>query len=149
MSGESEEDVTQKKDAGGAVADGVMRGEDERAVCLVMEQCGTEERSLIGSERSVYLFGDLILPPGAGCCNDAERNARTGDAAKMRYAIESGVNAHREQWMALLYCVERFAPLLERCVAGDLGRKCGVSGKVLIEEAEELFKSPEGTKQIA
>jgi hypothetical protein len=37
MSAESEQDVTQEKDAGGAVADSVMRGEDEGAVCLLME----------------------------------------------------------------------------------------------------------------
>jgi hypothetical protein len=30
-----------------------------------------------------------------------------------------------------------------------LGRKCSISGKVLVEEAEELFKSAEGTEQIA
>ena len=48
MSAESEEDVTQKKDAGGTVANSVMRGEDEGAVHLLMEQYSTEERSLIG-----------------------------------------------------------------------------------------------------
>ena len=64
MSAESEEDVTQEKDAGGAVADGVMRGEDEGTVRLLMKQHSTEERSLIGSERLIYLFGDLPLPPG-------------------------------------------------------------------------------------
>ena len=51
--------------------------------------------------------------------------------------------------MALLYCVERVAPLLDGCVTGDLGRKCTISGKVLVEEAEELFKSAERTEKIA
>jgi hypothetical protein len=37
MSAESEEDVTQEKDAGRAVADSVVRGEDEGAVRLLME----------------------------------------------------------------------------------------------------------------
>jgi hypothetical protein len=45
--------------------------------------------------------------------------------------------------VALLYCVERVAPLLDGCVAGDLGRKCTISGKVLVEETEKLFKSAE------
>jgi hypothetical protein len=45
MSAESEEDVTQQKDAGGAIADSVMRGEDEGAVRLLMEQYSAEERS--------------------------------------------------------------------------------------------------------
>jgi hypothetical protein len=48
--------------------------------------------------------------------------------------------------VAFLYCVERVAPLSDNCVAGDLGRKCTISGKVLVEEAEELFKSAEGTE---
>jgi len=71
MSAESEEDVTQEKDAGGAVANSVM-GEDEGAVRLLMEQYSAEERSLIGSERRIYLFGDLLLPLGRGRCNHAE-----------------------------------------------------------------------------
>jgi hypothetical protein len=68
MSAESEEDVTQEKDAGGAVADGVLRGEDEDALRLLMEQYSTEKRSLLGSERFVYFFGNLPLPPGIGQC---------------------------------------------------------------------------------
>jgi len=71
------------------------------------------------------------------------------DAAKMRDAVESGVNAGREQRVALLYCVERVAPLLDGCWSGDLGRKCTVGRKVLVEEAEEFFKGAEGTEQIA
>ena len=45
MSGESEEDVTQEKDAGEPVADSVMRGEHEGAVRLPdgAVQRGTEE----------------------------------------------------------------------------------------------------------
>jgi hypothetical protein len=42
MSTESEEDVTEEKDAGGAIANSVMRGEDKRAVRLVMEQDGAK-----------------------------------------------------------------------------------------------------------
>jgi hypothetical protein len=66
MSTEGEEDVTQKKDAGGAVADSVVRGEDEGALRLLMKQYGAEERSSIGSERCIYFFSDLPLPPGTG-----------------------------------------------------------------------------------
>jgi hypothetical protein len=123
-----------------------MRGEDEDAVSLLVEQYSTEERSLIRSERFVYFFGNLPLPPGIGRCNQAERNALTGDVAKVRDAVEGGVNASREQRVALLYYVERVSPLLDGCVAGDFGRKCTVGRKVLIEETEELFKSAEGTE---
>jgi hypothetical protein len=48
--------------------------------------------------------------------------------------------------VAWLYCVERVTPPLDSCVAGDLGCKCMVGGKVLIEEAEEFFKSAERTE---
>jgi hypothetical protein len=146
MSTEGEEHVTQEKDAGGAVTDSVMRGEDEDAVRLLMEQYSTEERSLIGSERFVYFFGNLPLPPGIGRCNHAERNALAGDVAEMRDAVKGGVNTGREQRVALLDCVERVAPLLDGCVAGDLSCKCTVRRKVLIEEAEELFEGTEGTE---
>jgi hypothetical protein len=37
MPAEGEEDVTQEKDARGAIADSVMRGEDEGAVRLLMK----------------------------------------------------------------------------------------------------------------
>jgi hypothetical protein len=124
----------------------VMRGEDEGAVRLLMEQYSTKERSLIGSERFVYFFGNLPLPPGIGRGNHAERDALAGDAAKVRDAVEGSINASREQRVALLYCVERVAPLLDGRVAGDLSRKCTISGKVLVEEAEELFKSAERTE---
>jgi hypothetical protein len=123
-----------------------MRGEDEGAVRLLMEQYSTEERSLIGSERLVYFFGDFPLPPGKGRCNHAERNALAGDAAKVRNAVEAGVDAGREQRVALLYCIERVVPLLDGCMTSDLGCKRTISGKVLVEEAEELFKSSEGTE---
>jgi hypothetical protein len=63
-----------------------------------------------------------------------------GDAATVRDAVEGGVNAGREQRVALLYCVECIAPLLDRWVAGNFGRKCMVGRRVLVEEAEELFK---------
>ena len=102
MPAESEECITQKKDAGGAVADSVMRGEDEGAVRLLMEQYSTEERSPMGSERCVYLFCDLPLPPGMGRCNHAKRDALAADATKMRNAVEGGVNAGIEQRVALL-----------------------------------------------
>jgi hypothetical protein len=146
MPAESEKDVTQEKDQGNAVGNSVVRGEDEGAVGLLMEQYSAEERSLIGSERCVYLFGDLPLPPGKSRCKHAERDALAGDVAKVRDSVEGGVNAGREQRVALLYCVERVTPLLDGCVAGDLGCKCMVGGKVLVEEAEELFKGTEGTE---
>jgi hypothetical protein len=75
MSANSEEHVTQEKDPRGAVADSVMRREDEDAMRFLVEQYSTEERSLIGSERFVYFFGNLPLPPGSGRCNHAERDA--------------------------------------------------------------------------
>jgi hypothetical protein len=111
-----------------------------------MEQYSSEEGGLIGSERVVYFFGNLLLPPGIGRCDDAERNTLAGDAAEVRDAVKGGVNAGREQRMALLYCVERVAPLLDGCVAGDLGCKYTVGRKALVQEAEELFKSAEGTE---
>jgi len=146
MSAESEEDVTQKKDEREAVGNSVMGREDEDAVRLLMEQYSAEERSLIGSERCVYLFGDLPLPPGIGRCNHAEGDALAGDAAEVRDAVEGGVDAGREQRVALLYYVQRVAPPLDGCVADDLRRKCMVGGKMLVEEAEELFKGAEGTQ---
>jgi hypothetical protein len=145
-SAESVEDVTQEKDVRGAVADSVMRGEDEAAVRLLMEQYSAEEGSLIGSETFIHFFGNLPLPPGKGRCNHAERDALADDTAKMRNAVEGSVNAGREQRVPMLYCVKRVAPLLHGCVAGDFGGECTVSGKVLIEEAEELLKSAEGTE---
>jgi hypothetical protein len=127
----------------------MMRGEDKGAVCLLMEQYSTEERSLIGSERLVYFFGNLPLPPGIGRCNHAEWNALAGDTAKVGDAVEGSVNAGREQRVPLLHYIERVAPLLDGCVASDLGRKCTVGRKVLVQETEEFFKSTEGTEQIA
>jgi hypothetical protein len=149
MSAEREEDVTQEKDAGGAVADSVMRGEDKRAVRLLMEQHSAEERSLIGSERCIYLFGDLPLPPGKGRCNHAKGDALAGDAAKVRDTVEGGIDAGREQRVALLYCVKRVTPLLNGCVASDSCSKRTIGRKVLVEETEQLFKGAEGTEQIA
>jgi hypothetical protein len=102
MSAESEEHVTQEKDAGEAVADSVMRGEDEDAVRLLMEQYGTEERSLIGSERFVYFFRNLPLPPGIGRCNHTEWDALAGDVAEVRDAIEGCVDAGRKERVTLL-----------------------------------------------
>jgi hypothetical protein len=64
----------------------------------------------------------------------------------VRDAIEGGVDAGREQRVALLHCVERVTPLLDGCVAGDLGCKCTVGRKVLVEEAEEFFKGAQGTE---
>ena len=111
-----------------------------------MEQHSTEQRSLIGRERFVDFLGDLPLPPGIGRRNHAERDMLACGAAEVRDAVESCVDAARKQRAPLLYCVERVAPSLDGCVAGDLGRKCMVGGKVLVEEAEELFKGTEGTK---
>jgi hypothetical protein len=149
VSAEGKEGVPKEKDKGNAVGDSVMRGEDEGAARLLMEQNSAEKRSLIGSERCVYLLCDLPLPPGIGRCNHAERDALAGDAAKVRDAVEGGIDAGREQRVTLLYGVERVEPLLDGCVAGDLGCKCMVSGKLLVEEAEELFKGAEGTEEIA
>jgi hypothetical protein len=115
----------------------------------LLEQYSTEERSQIGSERCIYFFGDLQLPPREGRCNHAEWDAPTGDVAKVRDPVEGCVDASGEQRVALLYCVQRMAPLLDSCVTGDLGRKCTVGRKVLIEETEELFKSPKWTEKIA
>ena len=115
MSAESQQDVAQEKDARGAVADSVMRGEDEGALRFLMEQYRTEERSLIGSERCIYLFGDLPLPPGKGRCNHAKRDALAGHSAKVWDAVEGGVNADRDQWAALLYCVKRNAIAARLC----------------------------------
>jgi hypothetical protein len=140
MSAEREEDITQEKDAGGAIANSVMRGEDEGTLRLLMEQHRAEERSLIGNERFIYFFGDLPLPPGERRCDHPKWDALTGDAAKVRDAVERGVNADREQWVALLYCVKRFTPLLDGCVPADLCCECTVGGKVLVEETEQLFK---------
>jgi hypothetical protein len=126
-----------------------MGGEDEGAVRLLMKQYSAEERSLIGSERCIYFFGDLPLPPGKRRGNYAEWDALAGDAAKVRDAIESGIDTGREQRVALLYCVERVTPLLDGCMASDLGCKCVVGGKGLVEETEELFKGAEGTEEIA
>jgi hypothetical protein len=67
----------------------------------------------------------------------------------MRNAIEDRVDAGREQRVALLYRIERVAPLLDRCAAGDLGRECSVGWKVLVEETEEFFKGAERTEQTA
>lgn len=103
-------------------------------------------RSLIGSEWCVYFFGDLLLPLGIGRCDHAQRNALVGDAAKVRDAVEGGIDAGRKQGVALLHRVERGAPLLDGCGAGDFGCKCTVDRKLLVEEAEELFKSAQGTE---
>jgi hypothetical protein len=111
-----------------------------------MEQYSAEQRSLIGSERCVYLLCDLPLPPGKRRCNHAERDGLAGDAAEMRDPVEDGVDAGRKQWVSLLYCVERVMPLLEGCVACDLGCKRMIGGKLLIEEGEELFKGAKGTQ---
>jgi hypothetical protein len=147
MSAEREEDVAKEKDTGGAVADSVMRGEDESAVRLLMEQYSAEERSLIGSERCIYFFGDLLLPLRKGRRNHAERDALAGDATKVRDAVEGGVNAGGEQRVALLYCIERVTPLLDAYVAGDLGRKCTVCGKYWSKRQKSSSKAPRGRRR--
>jgi hypothetical protein len=146
VSAECEENVAKEKDKGNAVGDSVMRGEDEGAVHLLMEQYSAEERRLIGSERFIYFFGDLPLPPGIGRCNHAKGDALASDTAEVRDAVEGRIDAGREERVALLYCVERVAPLLDGCVAGDLCGKCVVSRKVLVDEAEELFMDSERTE---
>jgi hypothetical protein len=149
MSAESEENVSQETGQGNTVGDGVMRAEDEGAERLLMEKDGAEERSLIGSESCVYLFGDLPLPPSIRGRNHPKGGAPAGYAAKVREAVECGVDAGREERVTLLYCVKRVTPLLDGCVAGDLCCKRMVSGKVLVEKTEELFKGAEGTEEIA
>jgi hypothetical protein len=67
----------------------------------------------------------------------------------VRDAVEGGVDAGRKQRVTLLYCVERVVPLLDRCGAGNLGCKCMVGGKVLVEETEELFKGAERAEDIS
>jgi hypothetical protein len=106
-----------------------------------MEQHRAKERSLIGNERFIYFFGDLPLPPGERRCDHPKWDTLAGDAAKVRDAVERGVNADREQWVALLYRVKRVTPLLDGCAACDLSCKRTVGGKVLVEETEQLFKS--------
>jgi hypothetical protein len=95
MSAESKEYVTQEKDAGGAVADSAMRGQNKDAVRLLMEQYSAEKRSVIGSERFGHFFDNLPLPPSIGRCSHAEGEALAGDAAKVRDAVEGGVDASR------------------------------------------------------
>jgi hypothetical protein len=96
ISAEREEDIAEEQGKGNAVGDSVMRGEDEGAVRLLMQQYSTEERSLIGSERCIYFFGDLLLPLGTGRRNYAERNTPASNAAKVRDAVEGGVYAGGE-----------------------------------------------------
>jgi hypothetical protein len=79
-----------------------MRAEDEGAERLLMEQDGAEERSLIGSERCIYLFGNLPLPPGMGRRNHPKGDAPADDAAKLRHAVECGVDAGGEERVSLL-----------------------------------------------
>jgi hypothetical protein len=67
----------------------------------------------------------------------------------VRDPVKRCVDTGREQRVALLYCVERVAPLLDGCVAGDLGCKRSVGRKVQVGEAEELFKGAERTEKIA
>ena len=67
----------------------------------------------------------------------------------MRNTVEGGVDANEEQWVASLYCVQSIAPFMDRCVSGDLGGKGSVDGKMLVEEAVELFKGTEGAEEIA
>jgi hypothetical protein len=144
MSAEGEEDVTQKKDTRAAVTNGVMRGEDEGAARLLMEQYSTEEGSLIGSERCIDLFGDLPLSPGKGRCNHAKGDALAGDAAKVGDAVEGSVNAGREQRVALLYCVKSVTPLLDGCVARDLGASALLVGKCWSKRQNSSSKAPRG-----
>jgi hypothetical protein len=70
-----------------------------------MQQYSAEERSLIGSERRIYFFGDLLLPLGRGRCNHADGDALAGDAAEVRDTVEGGVYTSGEQRVALLCCI--------------------------------------------
>lgn len=149
MSIESEKDVTKKRNKRDTIRDGVMRGKDEGTARLLMEQDSAKKWSLVRSKGRVYFFCNLLLPSGRGRCHHAEWDGLADDPAKIRDTAEGGVNASREQWMTLLYFFERVTPLLIGYVSGDLSCKCMVGGKVLIEEAKELFKGSEWTKQIA
>jgi hypothetical protein len=146
MSAENEKDVTQEIDAGGPIADSVMRGEDEGTLCLLMEQNRAKERRLIGSERCIHLFGNLPLPPGERGCDHPKRDALARDAAEVRNAVEGGVNAGGEQRVALLQCVKRVTPLLDGGVTINLCCECAVGGKVLVEKTEQLLEGAEGTE---
>jgi hypothetical protein len=66
LSAEREEDIAKENDKRNAVGDSVVRRENEGALRLLMEQYSAKKRSLIGSERRIYLFGDLPLPSGKG-----------------------------------------------------------------------------------
>jgi hypothetical protein len=100
MSAKSEEDVAKEQDQGNAVGYSVMRGEDEGTLRLLMEQYNAEERSLIASERSVHLLGDLPLPPSTARWNHPKGDAPAGDAAKVRDAVTCGVDGGREERVA-------------------------------------------------
>ena len=98
----------------------------------------------MGSERCVYLFCDLPMPPGKSRCNYAKRNALAGDITEVRDTVEGGVDADREQRVALLYCVERVTPLLYGCVAANLSCKCMVGGKCWSKRQKSSSKAPSG-----
>jgi hypothetical protein len=72
-----------------------------------------------------------------------------GNVPKVRDTVEGCIDANGEQRVASLDCVQRIAPLIDGCVSGDLGGKGSVDGKMLVEEAVELFKGTEGTQEIA
>lgn len=126
-----------------------MGGEDEDAPLLLIEKDCAEERRLIGRERRIDLFGNLLLPAGIGGCDYTEGDVLVGNVPKVWDTVEGCVDANGEQWVASLYRVQRIAPLLDGCVSGDLGGKGSVDRKMLAEEAVELFKGTEGTEEIA
>jgi hypothetical protein len=146
MPAKCEEEITQEKHAGGAVANSVMRGEDKGAVPLLMEQYGAEERRVIRSERCTYLFGNFPLPPRKGRCDHAKGDALAWDAAKVRDTVDGGVNAGREQRVALLHRVKRVTPLLNGCAASNLCCECTVRRKLLVEKTKQLLKGAQRTE---
>jgi hypothetical protein len=112
-----------------------------------MEQYSAEERSLIGSEMCVYLFGDLPLPPGIGRWNHPKGDAPTGDAAKVRDAVECGVDAGREERVALLYCINGVTPLLDGCGPVIRAASAWLVGKYWSKSQNSSSKAPRGRRR--
>lgn len=82
-------------------------------------------------------------------CNHAKGYALAGDFAEVGDAVEGGVDAGREQRVALLCGIERVSPLPNRCVTGDFSCECTVNWKVLVEETVKFFKGAQRTENTA
>src|SRR5258708_19989 len=101
-------------------------------------------RRAVALRRDFRGMAPVAGPPGQVPCGRGEGGVGVG--GKGGDGVGGGVSAGSKEGVALVYCVERVIPLLDGCVAGDLGCKCTVGRKVLVEEAEELFKCAEGTE---